>query len=91
MAFEATSTHFAECLGSNSLGAAGDSCHADSGAGGEHAHFFELYAHPSTIADLIMDVIIDDPIYGFRQRVTERYTWRTVIDELTGNLNAKGR
>jgi len=38
-----------------------------------------------------MDVIIDDPIYGFRQRVTERYTWRTVIDELTGNLNAKGR
>lgn len=46
-----------------------------------------------------MDVISDDPIYGFRQRVMERYTWRTVIseliepliDELTGNLNAKGR
>jgi len=66
---------------------------------GEHAHFFKLDAHPSAIADLIMDVMRQDAIYALRQRVMERYAWRTImselieplIDELTENLNGKGR
>ncbi len=49
---------------------------------GEHAHFFELDEDPSAIADLIMDVMRDDPTYGLRQRVLQRYTWRGVIREL---------
>lgn len=49
---------------------------------GEHAHFFELNADPSAIADLVMDVMRDDATYGLRQRVLQRYTWRGVMNEL---------
>lgn len=49
---------------------------------GEHAHFFELDEDPFAIADLIMEVMRDDPTYGLRQRVLQRYTWRGVIREL---------
>lgn len=49
---------------------------------GEHAHFFELDADPSAIADLVMDVMRGDATYGLRQRVLQRYTWRGVMNEL---------
>lgn len=48
----------------------------------EHAHFFELDADPSAIADLIMEVMKEDLTYGLRQRVLQRYTWRGVMTEL---------
>jgi len=49
---------------------------------GEHAHFFQLDADPHAIADLIMEVMRDEPTYGLRQRVLQRYTWRGVMREL---------
>ena len=49
---------------------------------GEHAHFFQLDEDPSAIADLIMDVMRDDPTHRLRQRVLQRYTWRGVMNEL---------
>jgi len=49
---------------------------------GEHAHFFELDADPSAIADLVMEVMKDDPTYRLRQRVLQRYTWRGVMSQL---------
>jgi len=49
---------------------------------GEYAHFFELDEDPSTLADLIMDVMGEDPTYGLRQRVLQRYTWRGAMREL---------
>lgn len=66
---------------------------------GEHAHFFGLDAHPSAIADLVMEVMKNDPTYGLRHRVLQRYTWRGVmselieplIDQLTRNPNGKRR
>lgn len=49
---------------------------------GEYAHFFGLDEDPSAIADLIMDIMRDDPTYGLRQRVLQRHTWRGVMSEL---------
>lgn len=49
---------------------------------GEHAHFFELDEDPYAIADLIMDVMRDDPTYALRQRVLQRYTSRGIMSEL---------
>lgn len=64
-------------------------------SGGEYAHFFELDEDPYAIADLIREVMRDDPTYALRQRVLQRYTWRGVmsqqieplIDQLTQDVN----